>query len=319
MSSLAIVKIGSKIYTAWELYSDFLSYASKHEELFCPFCYVRLTPVNVYKTGEFVRAPHFSIGKGLPHVGDCDGEPIFDNAERVRKQPKTHLMPSLISYPEALIERRQVHTSDISRKVEGMAQPSRTEIEKARKVAGYYGKRTPSASLLQPIVEAYNEVISVAYKKFKTQNTGSERNEWIKQVHCSMPLKLNENDFTDYRDAFRLPSYVSSKKRIYHNTGKISLVEKNVAGTVFRVSGSLWIKKHQKSIEINVKIYSKSVTEKSPRYHKDLLVNLLDWAERAVEIKWYAFGLATIISGVFELSIDCFDHLYFKPHFAALK
>ncbi len=218
MSSLAVVELGGEALTAWEYRSFYLKHGTIYKEFYCPFCEVPLFARLIYKDEELKISPSFAHFRGNPHKLECDGEAIPVSEPKINTH-KTQMVPRDMHYPEAFVDRPPPRVSPIATSQSTTHALTESEIFDRRKSAGSHRKSTPSAHLLQPIVEAYNSVLSEAYELYIGENKKTERSEWINTMLAGMKLRLE--DSTTYKDAFKSPSWVHQYKRIYHERGKV--------------------------------------------------------------------------------------------------
>ncbi len=303
MSSLAINSIGDEPRTVWEYRSEFLRDGVRYSQFLCPFCKIELTPVLVYEIGELSKSPHFR--KKSDHIGQCDGEPIFEDVER--HAAKKHLVPRDMTFPESFIKRQRPRITNTINIKPSTQPPTAEEIDELRKRAGSIGIRRTTASLLQPFVEAYNSVWSEAFKKYADPKK-LERNNWVRDVLSKAPLHLGSKNITNYSDAFRYPNFRDkSLERIYHEKGILRKRE-----GIYFLEGSCAFVKDKQELTFSIRIDPAIIDTGQPKSQVELLKQLDQYFRDQAVLRWYAYGLPQIIDGIFTLEIQSLDDLYLK-------
>jgi hypothetical protein len=301
MSSLAVTCFGDDPRSVWDFRTEFLSDGIKHEEHFCPFCGIRLTPILVYSNDEELsKTPNFSARHGA-HLHGCDGEVEHPSPARGKsEEAKSHYVKSVMTYPQMLIGRKSPTGSAKKRKpVSKIGELTEGTIQSARRDAYNLGVARPRTYLLQPIVEARSIAFDEVYKKYpfdenESKEAKDSRYAFKKSLLSSMPINIGGFD-TNYLKAFTwLDKYFSIYPRIYFKQSRCFTVTVNEALLLVCFS----------NVKISIS-FDKHL--ESHRKAVDKIVKLNDLNEL---IYWFAYGVATKTDDIVDLVVKSVDYLY---------
>lgn len=301
MSSLAVTYFGDDPRTVWDFRTEFLSDGIKHNEHFCPFCGIRLTPVLVYSNDEELsKTPNFSARHGA-HLQGCDGEVKHPSHVRVKnEEAKNHYLKNVMTYPQMLTERKSP-TGSVERKklVSKIGEITEGTIQSARRDAYNLGVAIPRTYLLQPIVEARSIALHEVYKKYPFVDNESKvvkdnRSTFRKSLLSSMPINIGGFDTTYFNAFIFLNNYFVNYPRIYFNQSSGFTVTVN--------EGQLLVCFANVKISI---VFDEHLD--SHRKAVDKIVKLNGLNEL---IYWFAYGVAKKSNDVVNLVVNSIDYLY---------
>jgi len=307
MSGWGAAERGDEPISAWEFRTRYLADGERHDEFYCPFCDIRLSPVLIYKDGELSKSPHFSAKWG-EHLNGCDGEPAVINAPE-QAPAKAHYKPREMQVPEAFTKRPTPRISQHNLSKQVIPPPSLSDITARKKRASSIGNAIPKTYLLQPIVEACNIILKYIYEKAKSDKwTDGKRNVEIKRTLSAIPLKLE--DQTNYSEAFHSSVYLNwTAPRIYHGTGFVDTHD-----SIFTISCSENAKVNGNYMPLNITIVG-NFTKSSPKSHVAIINKLKIYAENKDEFRWYVYGKPEIHSDIVVINVCNPDYLFFKDYF----
>lgn len=308
MSDYAVTEYDIQPTSAWEFRSLYLREGTEYENFYCPYCDIRLCACCVYIDGESTRSPYFSA-KWESHKFGCDGEAIYAGAP-VKKVARAYYDSHELVFPEALTDRppaRKINKKAI--KPQSLNLTS-VEVFDRRKKVGSLGRPAPKTYLLQPVAEIYNAVWADGHKKVASSIWDTnDRMQFTKNILCDMPILLE--DKTDYYDAFRSPLFLHEKRsRIYHGNGFV-----HVFPDGFIISSDNDAKFKGQTYTFQIKIYEALINNDSPMSHLALFKALESYAKDKVAIRWYAYGIPSLVNNTYELLVVNLDHLYVKTAF----
>jgi hypothetical protein len=306
MSEWGSVQVGGQARTAWEYRIDFQQLGSMHDQFYCPFCNITLTPMLIFRD-EVSRSPHFSARSISGHLFDCDGYPIFA-VNTSANPPVSHYQKRMAHFPEALTLRPPVRAKQSPAQKPLGAPLTSDEVVRRQKQVGSLGKPIIKSYILRSIVEVYSLVLEEGFDlaKIKKWNDAAKW-QWIKAALSSMKLCLSKE--TNYSDGFRSPSLIDLiDPKIYHNEGSIK-----IEGFNFIVTSKLLGKTGQTKIPFFISASAVGPPVGAPKSHQALIDTLKAMVATGNPIRWYAYGLPERTSDAFVLRVTNLDYFDVEP------
>ncbi len=225
---------------------------------------------------------------------------------------RTAYIPRDMRFPEEFSDRPLHRVESDAGTYSSKEPPSLTVIAERRKKAGHLGRPRPKTYLLQPIVEAYNLVLSIGYGLVEANQLRKEdQNKWTKDALSGMPLKLQAD--TTYQDAFRSPLFIDwVSPKIYHSTGIVARVAGN-----FVIRSNTPAKTGGKEVPLKIVMDMGLLPENPPKSHSRLVSVLGMMSDDNEIIRWYCYGKPELVGNgdVCELHVTNLDYLFVKKKF----
>jgi hypothetical protein len=204
--------------TSFQCLDEFRREGTEYQRFRCPFCEVDYIAKGIYNGSKIGKAPHFSLGKGGKHVGNCDGDvlmvaPAVDSVKLTRKVVKREF-----EVPEVLVAKPSKRAVTLGPKGGPALPPSEEEIKRRRRrAAEKYGVARFSSSLLASFIEAKAHLVTEGFKQAEEQGLeGADKGAFVSTFSSSYPLQLFEQKLT-YASAFWRANYprIGRSERIF--------------------------------------------------------------------------------------------------------
>lgn len=301
--------------TSFEYRELFLDDGIRYERFKCPYCGVRLTPVNIYATGEMARSPHFRAALEDHRFG-CDGSPeVVIRPGDVQSQEGRRVEPRTLRLPEELVARRDAPRVSINKTKRESTLPDSLTVAARRRSAGErLGPAIYRTSLVRSVALAYLGILKEAYRTFPDGETESARRKKIKEDLSSHPLRLLDGWLTTYQGAFRAVRFEPiDRPRIYHGSGQVVHFkgwDRSGVGILCRTERAIaGTAAHPVDALIIIQWGERRLVSRS----QDQLVDLLlEAADDGASARWFAYGTMKFSDSAnrYQLDVESLDHLY---------
>jgi len=316
MSEWAIGDGDTEERTAYEYRELYLDQGLEFAPFICPFCDVPLTPVNLYKSEEIARSPHFRADKE-PHRFGCDGSPMGLRT-RDDQPPRRRVEKREFQLPEALVPRREpVATRPTHRRPETKERPDEQEVNRRRQeAAGRLGPAIYRTSLIRSVAIAFLSVFKESYEQQKKYGwTDKQRRKWATNLLKESRLTLYDGFTLAYQSAIRNTRFPPPPKpRVFHGWASVSCVRQTDEAMEYQLVPDTLVEHKQARA---VRHYPVEVTFRvthagEPTGSQRSTLNRLDKAaNEALEVRWFAYGVMRLQDdGVYRMLVDNVDHLY---------
>lgn len=315
MSEWAIGDGDNEERTAYEYRELYIDQGVIFERFRCPFCQVPLTPVNLYKTEEVARSPHFRADKE-PHRHGCDGSPMlfgkWDQKSVIRRVEKRRFY-----LPEALVPRRPMTTHVAQSLYGALGKPDEHEVSRRRQeAAGRLGPAVYRTSLIRSVAIAFLGVFKESYKQQKYNDWSEERRrKWAMNLLKESRLTLYDGFTLTYQNAIRNTRFPPPPKpRIFHGWGLVTRAKHTKDHTEYILEPDTMVE-HAEGEEVKhyrVEITIRMTHESEPTGSQRLTIRKLEKASiQGLQVRWFAYGLMyRKDGGVYGMIVENIDHLY---------
>lgn len=315
MSEWAIGNGDTEERTAFEYREFYLDQGVKHEPFYCPFCSIPLTPVNLYKTEELARSPHFRAGK-KKHRFECDGSPKIIQT-RNDKPVNRHVEKREFRLPEVLVPRRAPVVVCPAAHFGAPDTPDGHEVNRRRQEAAKrLGPAIYRTSLIRSVAIAFLGVFRESFEQQRMNNwSDKRRREWATNLLRESRLTLYDGFTLTYHSAIRNTRFSPPPKpRIFHGWASAFCVYHTRERTEYLLVPDTPVE-HKKGEDIRhypveITISAKHVGELTGS-QRHTLVMLDKAANEGLETRWFAYGVMLLQDDcVYRMTIENIDYLY---------
>lgn len=305
MSEVAALEPFGDFHSALYFRDLYLRDEMLYVEFFCPFCGVPLNPVLVDAPAdqELGTSPHFRTQPGgAKHYPGCDGNPSNYQHPTEKKPVQAHIEKRRFTLPTEFT--KQLERPPQSSRRGPTHVPTPDEIRRRREAAGRrYSVARFRVSLVQSLAEAHLAVVADAYDRQREQGwTNAERKDWIAEV-LRAPITLRGFS-TTYRNAFHDLWYPFPKyPRVFYGKNAIVTSSEDGYEIASERPGKIDGDQSARPFVITVSVHAVDAGQLRGA-RRTLLRQLERAAAEGANVRWYAYGRATLAGERFELVFD---------------